>query len=107
MGIIEMIHLFGMDPGDGAVGVAPLGEYGVANGVDGGGVEGEGGLVAGQQSHQMLVGRRVVEPPLEVRCKEALHRVYVAASQCLIQGFHNPYVRRLQIRRNLFEVGQL
>ncbi|KAK9133439.1 hypothetical protein Scep_012967 [Stephania cephalantha] len=72
---------------DGAVGVAPLGEYDAANGVDGGGVESEGGLVVGQQSHRMLVGRQAVEPPLEVRCKEAMHRVYVVASQRLIQGF--------------------
>ncbi|KAK9100482.1 hypothetical protein Scep_023912 [Stephania cephalantha] len=79
----------GRNRSDGAIGVAPLGEYGAANGVDGGGVEGEGGLVVSQQSHLMLVGRRAMEPPLQVQCKEALHRVYVTTSQHLIQGFED------------------
>ncbi|KAK9121825.1 hypothetical protein Syun_019442 [Stephania yunnanensis] len=47
----------GLNPGDGAVVVVALGKDGVTNGIDGGRVEGKGGSVAGQQSHQMLEGR--------------------------------------------------
>ena len=83
----------GVDPGDGAVGVAALGDD------DGGTERGErlrleaerrGRVVvcgggAGEQAHQELVRRGAVEPPVEVRREQAVDAVDVARVQGLIQ----------------------
>ncbi|KAK9094208.1 hypothetical protein Scep_025677 [Stephania cephalantha] len=59
-----------LNPGDGAVWVVALGKGGVTNGIDGGGVEGKGGPVVGQQSHQMLEGRGHRTTTLEKKRRE-------------------------------------
>lgn len=78
----------GVDPGDGAGGVEALGEDGGAEGGDAVGDESEevggGVLVAGQEAHQKLVGRRTMEPPLEVGGEDFLDCLRVAAVQGLI-----------------------
>lgn len=75
----------GVDPGDGAGRVESLGEDGGAEGGDAEGNEAEGVvLVAGEQAHQKLVGRRTMEPPLEVGGEDLLDCLRVAAVQGLI-----------------------
>lgn len=72
----------GVDPGDVAGEIAALDEDGGANGVDGDGSEVEGigrrRCSAGEDAHQKLVGRRTMEPPLEVRVQKLLDQSHVA-----------------------------
>lgn len=78
----------GVDPGDGALGVASLGDD------DGWPERGERLRLeaerrrcfgAGEKAHQELVRRRAVEPPVEVRREQAVDAVNVARVQGLIQ----------------------
>ncbi|KAG9455170.1 hypothetical protein H6P81_008074 [Aristolochia fimbriata] len=90
----------GVDPGEGSE--SALGEDGGTEGLDGEGHEIEGGVFAGggssggagEQSHHILAGGWAMEPPLDVRGQEALHRVDVTGAQGLIQGEHHPFVIR-------------
>ena len=62
-----MRHGPGVDPRDGASGVAALGDDGGSEGDDGERHEFEGRRDAGERAHQKLVRRRAVEPVVEVR----------------------------------------
>ena len=62
-----MRHGPGVDPGDGAGGVAALGNDGGSEGDDGERREFKRRRDAGERAHQKLVRRRAVEPVVEVR----------------------------------------
>ncbi|RXH94710.1 hypothetical protein DVH24_024394 [Malus domestica] len=71
----------GVDPGNGAVAVAALDEDGGAEGGEGLGDELKGFFLgAGEDAHQELVGRRTMEPPLEVGGDDLVNRVHVAGA---------------------------
>ena len=61
-----MRHSPGVDPGNGASGVAALGDDGGSEGDDGERHEFEGRRDAGECAHQKLVRRRAVKPVVEI-----------------------------------------
>ncbi|KAL0691378.1 hypothetical protein Bca4012_091057 [Brassica carinata] len=80
-----MRHGPGVDPGDGASGVAALGDDGGSEGDDGERREFEGRRDAGERAHQKLVRRRAVEPVVEIRGEDPVNRFDVSRSQGVIQ----------------------
>ncbi|CAA7041443.1 unnamed protein product [Microthlaspi erraticum] len=80
-----MRHGPGVDPGDGASGVAALGDDGRSEGDDGERHEFERRRDSGEYAHQKLVRRRAVEPVVQIWGEDLVHRFDVSRSQGVIK----------------------
>ena len=59
-----------------------------------------------EKAHQELVGRRTVEPPLQIRGYEFVHRCHVTRAQGIIQGEYHPSITRITFLQNFLRVSQ-
>ncbi|CAK9326896.1 unnamed protein product [Citrullus colocynthis] len=81
----------GVDPGNGAFCVVAFRQDEIGpKWDDRDWCEDKGGGGAGEEAHQVLVRRRTMEPPLQVRGQKAVHRLHVFGTQCLVKGSHSP-----------------
>lgn len=96
-----------VDPRDGAISVAALDEDGGPEAIDGLGTELKRFvLVAGEEAHQELVGRRTMEPPLDVRSYNLVHCAYVTRAQGFIEGEHHPSITGITVFQSFLRVSQ-
>lgn len=91
----------GVDPGDGASGVAALGDDGRSEGDDGERYEFERRRDSGEYAHQKLVRRRAVKPVLQIWGKGLVNRFDVSRSQGVIQLQNHVSVLDLRFRQSI------
>lgn len=106
----------GVDPVDGALLVAALGEDDGPDGGDGVrdefeavvGRSGGGGRAgrSGEEAHQKLVRRGTVEPPLQVRGDDPVDRSHVADAQGSVEGAYDAAIAGLYFLQSFLRVSQ-
>ena len=92
-----------MDPRNGAFRVVAFSEDGGPKCDDGDGCKDEGrGGDAGEETHQVLVRRWTMEPPLQVRRQKAVHRLHVFGTQRVVKCRHYRNADLLLLRWRLW-----
>lgn len=97
-----------VNPRDRTVVIAAFDENKGAEWSDGLGYESEGvlGWSTGEQAHQILMGRRTMEPPIEVWGYNLVHRIHAVWTQGLIQGENHPLITGITFLQTFLRVSQ-